>query len=116
MNINNEPLRRPESQRPPTAAERASMEATRKHVQRANVEAKRVIQERTEATHTESKRREDRIEISVRAHRSNEAKESSSSRQDKIAQLRELHGSGNLNSPERTRAAAEKLLKRLNQA
>ena len=113
MNINQDPLRRPDSQRPPTAAERAAMEETRRHVQRANVEGEQVVRERTESARVEARSREDRIEISVRARRDVAAHEAKVDRQAKVENLRKLYKSGRIHSPERARAAAENMLKRM---
>ncbi|MFT6715107.1 MAG: hypothetical protein ACJAVJ_002399, partial [Planctomycetota bacterium] len=73
MNINQDPLKRPDTQRPPSAAERASMEETRRHVQQANTEGRRVVAEGAERTKAQARSREDSIEISVRSRRSEAA-------------------------------------------
>jgi hypothetical protein len=105
MNIKNDPLQRPDSQRPPTTAERTAMEDKRN-----------AVQELPEGSRAESKSRQDRIEISVQARRAEAESAGEPDRKEKVAKLRELYGNNNLNTPERARAAAEKMMKRLDQA
>lgn len=112
MNINQDPLKRPDTQRPPSAAERASMEETRRHVQQANNEGRRVVAEGAERAKAQSRSREDRIEISVRSKRAEQAAETQADRLNRIEQFRIEHQAGTLASPERARRAAESMLQR----
>ena len=112
MNINQDPLKRPDAQRTPSAAERASMEVTRRHVQQANNEGRRVVAESAERVKAQSRSREDSIEISLRSRRAEQADEAKSDHQLRIEQFRKEHKAGTLASPERVRRAAESMLQR----
>lgn len=108
MNINQDPIRRREAaQTPPTPEEREAMRATRERVRADEAARRATALERIESARTSG----DRIEISAEAQRRIEASEADSSeRRANVERLREAYQSGELNTPTRREAAAERML------
>ena len=111
MNINQDPVSRREATRTPTPAERASMEATRNKVRQADVTRRQHAERRIEAAREEAKTSSDRIEISASARRAAAAEASQADRSEALERLRQEYKEGRLNTPERTRRAAESMLR-----
>ncbi|MDF1801119.1 MAG: hypothetical protein P1V81_18275 [Planctomycetota bacterium] len=111
MNINQDPLSRSKSSQPPSPAERASMEATRNKVRQADATRRQHAERRIDATRQEAKQTQDRIEISASARRAAAAEASQSDRSEALERLRLEYKEGRLNTPERTRRAAETMLR-----
>ena len=111
MNINQDPLSRNDASRTPTPAERASMEATRDKVRQADATRRQYAERRIGAARQEAKQTQDRIEISANARRAAAAEASQSDRAEALERLRQEYKEGRLNTPERTRRAAETMLR-----
>lgn len=111
MNINQDPLSRRESSRPPTPAELAAMEATRNRVREADASRREVAQERIEQARAEAETARDRIEISARARAAAASETSHDDRRAALERLRQDYKEGRLNTPERAQRAAESILR-----
>lgn len=87
------------------------MEATRNRVREADVTRREVSERRIESAKAEAERARDRIEISSRARRAAAAEASATDRAEALARLRQEYKEGRLLTPERTRRAAETMLR-----
>ena len=87
------------------------MEATRNQVREANAARHEVAERRIESARAEAEQARDRIEISASARRAAAAEASTSDRAEALARLRQEYKEGRLMTPERTRRAAESMLR-----
>jgi len=87
------------------------MEATRNRVREANTARTEVSERRIEFSKAEAEQARDRIEISARARRAAAAEASREDRAEALARLRQEYKEGRLLTPERTRRAAETILR-----
>ena len=112
MNINQDPLSRRETTRPPTPQERAAMRATRDRVRTDEVTRREVNEQRIAEARARAKQEtRDRIEISTKARRRMSiSKADKAEHQKQVERMRNLYKDGKLGTPERLRAAANKLL------